>query len=441
MIIRDDRNVKVILADYDVQWMMQAQLQLGMNSMIKVVGLANSGEIAINRVLEMGADALIINYGMPDMSAKDIMQRISEQSPTTIVIAISSSLTANLIAQAKSMGIAEIFHKETLNFKELADFVVNCVEERRRQLIEAADRHGVIRPQQQQVRREVITLQQAIILVHSPKGGVGKSTVSSNIALAIKKSPILSGQRVAILDFDCTFGNLATIFALSKSEVPSHDLSRWEYMTEAATLEEVDELLMTSQSGVKVLPAPISPAIAERINEKTAERILNILKRYYQYIVIDGGPKISPLVDVSMEYATHIILLTTPEGQSAENIGRVVYAVKNTEGYDYLLRKMMLVLNRVNKNRISDLTPKEVADIVGLPVFEELPEDDVVPRAINQGNGRQAIEIDPNAPFSIAIKRLTNTIVPGSYMKTSETAEKMEEKEKKQRRGIFGFLR
>ena len=73
-----------------------------------------------------------------------------------------------------------------------------------------------------------------------------------------------------------------------------------------------------------LLPAPLNPAIASKVSIEMADKVLRILKRYYSVIVIDGGPKIQAAVDAAMQHATHILLIANPEGQSAENLNRVV---------------------------------------------------------------------------------------------------------------------
>lgn len=212
-------------------------------------------------------------------------------------------------------------------------------------------------------------------------------------------------------------------------------------MPESITAAEVDDLLVPTPSGVMVLPAPPNPAIASKVSKELAEKILRILKRYYSIIVIDGGPKIQPAVDAAMQHATHILLIANPEGQSAENLSRVVHFLRPDPNYpekvdfSYLLNKMFLVVNKV-KGTKAELSPTEVAEIVRRPILAQIPDDDVVPQSLHESNGRQAVEYNPNSDFSIAIKKLADAITGAYPMMPASTKKKTSGKKRK----LFGIL-
>ena len=205
------------------------------------------------------------------------------------------------------------------------------VDARRREWADTASKHGLVSPgtgpQGVRTVEKVVTrsITQSIILVHSPKGGVGKSTIAANLATAIKMSPVLSGVRVALLDFDVEFGNLKTLFSIPPEIVQSRNVATWQQVSDDMTAQEVDDLLVpTKSTGLMVLPSPINPAVARRVDIELADKILRTLRKYYGVIVIDGGPKLPHAVDAAIQHATHILLVSTLRGQAAENLNRVV---------------------------------------------------------------------------------------------------------------------
>ena len=445
--------VNIVLADMDVNFMMTLSQELMINPKIRVAGFATEGADLIERATSLVADAVLVNYSMPDMTAVDIVKELAENSPGTAVFVMSGAISAHLVMSAKSIGVVEVFDRNNYNPSEVARKIVEYVDELRKELSEVARNHGYVEKgigpkgllrKEKQKEREMVLRQitQTVVLTHSPKGGVGKSTIAANLAAAIKASPVLSGVKVALLDFDCEFGNLSTLWNVPPNLSYTRNIIQWEGLPESISSSEVDDLLVPTSSGVMLLPAPPNPAIASKVTMEIADKVLRILKRYYSVIIIDGGPKIQPAVDAAMQHATHILLIANPEGQSVENLSRVVTFVSpdpnspEKPDFSYLMNKMYLVINRIRGSK-AELTPTQIAEFVKRPIIAQIPDDDVVPMALHAGNGKQAVEYDPNSEFSIAIKKLANDIA-GAYPMTLTSGKAAKGKVKK--RKLFGLL-
>ena len=98
---------------------------------------------------------------------------------------------------------------------------------------------------------------------------------------------------------------------------------------------------------------------------------------------------------------------------------------------------MFLVVNRVRGTK-AELTPAQVAEIVGRPLIAQIPDDDAVPLALHEGNGKQAVEYMPDSEFSIAIKKLANDVIGAYPMQLSSGKTDINGKPK--RRKLFGLL-
>lgn len=441
--------VNIVLGDHDINWMMQASQELMINPKIRVAGFANSGETLIERAVSLRADAVLMNYSMPDMTAIDITKRLAEDSPGTAVFVMSGTLSAQLVISAKSTGIVEVFDRNNYNPSEVTKKIVEHVDGLRKEWSEVARSHGIVEKgigpkgmTKNEKETIVRTITQKIILAHSPKGGVGKSTVAANLAAAIKASPIFSGIKVVLLDFDCEFGNLSTLWNIPPNLAYTRNITQWAEIPESVTAVEVDDLLVPTSSGVMLLPSPPNPAVASRVNLEIADKVLRILKKYYSVIVIDGGPKIQEAVDAAMQHATHILLIANPEGQSAENLNRVVHFLKPDPNYpekddfSFLLQKMFLVVNKV-KGTKAELSPAQVAQTVGRPLIAQIPDDDAVPLTLHEGNGKQVVEYQPDSKFSISIKKLANDITDAYPMMLNSSKSL---KDKPTKRKLFGFI-
>ncbi len=450
MLRQEGEQVHVVLCGMDPTELMEMTQELNNHHQIKVVGFALNGNDAVEKTASLAADVLLTDYSMPDMSAIEMKKELAEQSPGTAVFVISDSLSEQLIRTAKSAGIAELFLRETLSLREVGNKIVNYVDELRKEWSEASRLHGRIEkgtgPKGEKVRTEYVTktLKQAIILTHNTKGGVGKSTVAVNLATSIKMSPYYSGQRVCLVDFDCGSANVAVNAHIPDAQVLNRNLAMWASIPENVGAKEVDELLIEGPQGIMIGAAPINQAVAKNINYDLADKILKILRKHFSVIVIDGAPNISDIIDSAFEHSTHILMVSTPEGQSVKQLSKIVNLFTPEPDNDYImdyshiLRKMFLVLNHINPPTAYDLGKSDIVDIVGRPLFAEIPYDEVVLRAMHSPAGKVAVELEPDSPFSLAIKSLANYIC-SAYPEIGSEKKKLKQKDK-HRTGIFSRL-
>jgi pilus assembly protein CpaE len=418
--------VHLVIVDHDMAWTIETQIQLGSHPQLKVIGFAQNMATALERAVSMEADAVLTEFSMPDGTASELAKRLAEDSPGTAVFSVSSSISATLVQSAKAAGVVEIFPKQGFVAREAAERIVEHVDSLRREWSAIAHQYGAVGrgvgPMGQKTKVEYVTRSviQTVILTHNTKGGVGKSTIACNLAVAIKMSPFLSSQRVCLVDFDCGGANASTNYHISDTDVFNRNLATWEYISEDISADEVDKLLIKGSKGVMVAAAPLSHAMSGRIGFDLAEKILRILKRYYGVIVIDGAPNLSDPVDAAMLHATHILMIANAEGQSVKQLSRIVSSLRPDPDYPekkdmtHILKKMFLVLNYAQAPTPWDLKKLDVANTVGLPLFAEIPFDQVVRKALHGKTEKLAVELESECSFSLSIKSLANDIC-GAY--------------------------
>lgn len=414
--------IQIVIADHDSNWMMDTVQDLNTHHQIKVTGFAQSGEAAIERASSMAADAVLMNYSMPDLTAKEVATKLAEDSPGTAVFAVSDSITAQLVQTAKAAGVVEIFPRSEFVSREAAERIAQYVDEQRKEWNEVAKKHGFLEkgtgPKGEKIKEKIITrtISQTVILAYNVKGGVGKSTVACNLALAIKMSPYLSGQRVCLVDFDCGGANVSTNMHLQDIDAINRNLAVWEHIDENVSAKDVDDILLPGPKGIMIAAAPLNQAFIESFTIDLADKILKILKKYFSIIVIDGAPNISAPIDAAFTHATHILLITNPEGQSVKQLSRTVQLLSPDPDYpgkpdmSHILRKMFLVLNYAQAPTKWDLKKSDVAETVGRPLFAEIPYDEVVRKALHGTAEKVAVELEPDSNFAIAIKNLANDL-------------------------------
>jgi pilus assembly protein CpaE len=231
-----------------------------------------------------------------------------------------------------------------------------------------------------------------IIAVHSPKGGVGTSTIATNIAMAAAK---LRPDRVIIVDLDLQFGQVATHLNL----IPRQTLA--DVVRDDAALREPD-LLRTyatrHDSGLHLLAAPTGPESAALITPTHVDRILGTLLQSYDQVVIDTGSWLDERTLRVFEHAEKVLFVMNPEIPALKAMSALVEYL-NEAGT--VADKSTFILNNMFGREILKL--RDVESALGMKIEAELPYDPFLYlKAVNEG-----IPIVLGAPQSVAAARLT----------------------------------
>jgi pilus assembly protein CpaE len=235
-----------------------------------------------------------------------------------------------------------------------------------------------------------VSRQRRTVAVHSPRGGVGTTTIATNVAMAMARQ---KPDRVVLVDLHLQFGQVATHLNLDVKQSLA-DVAR----DDAAMREP--ELLRTyatrHDSGLHVLAAPTSPELAELVTAEHVDRILTTLLDSYDLVVVDAGSWLDERTMTVFEHAESVILVVCPE----------ISALKALHGLlDYLSEagsvaaKSTFVLNNQFAREI--LTLRDVESALGTKVATELPYDPFLYlKSVNEG-----VPIVLGAPRSLPAER------------------------------------
>jgi pilus assembly protein CpaE len=233
-----------------------------------------------------------------------------------------------------------------------------------------------------------------VLAVLSSKGGVGKTTVAVNLAIALKG---LQDARVALVDADLHFGDVAALMNI-RPERTIHDMSQ------ALSVEIAERFLQRHASGVEVLAAPLRTELAAEIPPKRLQETLNVLQALYGLVVVDAGVSSFEAMLATLEVADLAVILTTLD----------VVCLKDTSQLNEMLaqlrfpaQNLLLVGNRVDE-RLS-LPRRDVEKAIGMKFTALLPRDDRVIASTN--SGVPLITSDPEAPFAQQIRSLAKTVM------------------------------
>jgi pilus assembly protein CpaE len=213
-----------------------------------------------------------------------------------------------------------------------------------------------------------------LIAVVSAKGGVGKTVVSTNLALALAHQ----GLRTALVDTDFEFGDVAVMLKVT----PTTNLSQLaEHMELLDDAFEGDKLSFSQQPLLKVLPAPLDPLTTNPLDSEAVTRALTrIRNRHADITVVDTPPQLGARNLELLELADQVIFVTQADLANAK---AVKIALPGLEAIGLDLHGLHLVMNRSQSK--ARLDEARVAQSIGIQASCNLPSTVLVPRSINQG--------------------------------------------------------
>ena len=228
---------------------------------------------------------------------------------------------------------------------------------------------------------------------YSPKGGAGTTTTATNFAVVLHR---LTGKKTLLVDLDLELGEIALLLGVQP---------RFNFVDMVQNFHRMDAELLASyierhESGVHLLSAPYQPEKAEVVSAEEIRRILQFLRKHYDYLVVDTSKSFSPATLASLEQADLAFVVTNVDLASLRNLQRGLPLLKRMLGRDE--KHIRLVVNRYHPD--NEISLEDVQRTIGIPVFHTLCNDyDEVSRSISSG---KPIVLNGNSKFSRDMKGL-----------------------------------
>lgn len=257
---------------------------------------------------------------------------------------------------------------------------------------------------------DVDVVEKHLVAVYCVKGGVGKTTVATNLAAAIglwaKELERTSGKsyRVCCLDFNSDYGNVKKVFGFIEGKLRS--VAAFADLSPTSAWESVERSMNRHEpTGVYYLAAPQSPAEREIFTAELAEKILVLCERHFHFVIIDMGVALDrrDAAIVALDRATDILLVTDLK---AETVDLLREFVRNEMRQLMDPGKVSLVVNKVRSWWFS---PRDVVRYLELPLKDELPYDLEAEKC--DGKGSPLVALKRDARFSRAITSLARGVL------------------------------
>lgn len=267
-----------------------------------------------------------------------------------------------------------------------------------------------------------------LIAVFSPKGGVGTTTVATNLALllAARPTPVRpSGSRVLIVDLDLQFGQVTTHLNL----VPRFDIAELGADEQALSDPEAATPYLTVHgSGLSVLAGPSHPEAGSRLEVADLEKVLALFRPSFEYIVLDCGSRLDPRITWALEQASVHVFVAVPELPALRAMRDFLSYVDEAQRFR---ARRLFVLNNLQVKRM--LSNRDIENILSARPVAEIPFDGPeMMQAVNRGV--PLVLAKPSSPPGAAFDKLATAVTGATSGPTSGTPAAPQ-------RGILGFGR
>ncbi len=322
---------------------------LGFEGDIEVVGAAASGGESLSMADKLLPDVVLMDINMPDMDGIAATEKLSAQVPTAAVVMMSVQGEADYLRRSMLAGAREFLVKPFSSDELTASIRQVYTRERDKQTRMSAMPASAGNPGGTVKVSEEGSHEGHVVAIFSPKGGVGRTTVAVNLAVAAATE---LGKSVVLMDGSFQFGDVGVLLNLNPKNKSIADLVP---ELEAGELESVDTFVINHSAGIRVLLAPPSPEMAELITPSGVKRVLEALRKNHDLVVVDCTSWFNETTLAILDAADTVLTMLSLEITSIKNM-RLFLEVADQLGYES--DKVKLVLNRADSSlgiRVADV--------------------------------------------------------------------------------------
>jgi pilus assembly protein CpaE len=354
---RDERPYALAVVDPDPKLRTRLALQLGEDA-----DVVTYSEVAALAEYQPPGRPIVVIFGpgLADTPGLAEVERFTRARPEAGAILVALELSTGLLQQALRCGVRDVLGAPTepVSLQESVERVSRTLT-----LVPTVPTAAGEAPAQGRV-----------ITVASTKGGSGKSVVATNLAVALAKQ---TTRPVVLVDADLQFGDVAVMMRLTASHTLVDAVSA-QGRLDAQFLQSL--LARHEPSGLLILPAPLEPSFAERVSGDDMLHIVEILKSFCEYVVVDTPAQFNDVVLALIENSDDILMVA---GMDIPNIKNTKLGLQTLRMLGVPEERLTLLLNRADAR--VQLEVSEVERTLGLKAGGLIPTDIIIPQTVNKG--------------------------------------------------------
>lgn len=304
-------------------------------------------------------EVLILGPGVTPEDALKLATVFDLQYPEVSLLLVAEP-TPDLVLRAMHSGIRDVVTPEIVvnDLRVLLERACLAAASRRRGMAPAAE-SGHERGR--------------VIAVMSPKGGVGKTTVATNLAIGLGK---LAPMGVVIVDLDLQFGDVASGLLLE----PEHCITEAVHGSASQDSMVLKAFLTVHPAGIYALCAPRTPAESDYVTADHVSRLIDQLASEFKYVVVDTAPGLGEHVLATLEQATDAVWVCGMDVPSVRGLRKCFSVLKELQ---LLPQGRHTVLNFADRK--SGLSVQDVEATIGVPIDAVVPRSRTLPFSTNRG--------------------------------------------------------
>jgi len=350
----------------------------------QVLATAGYGVEAFTLCFQMRPDLVLMRIEEPLVRPIQTLSRINDGLPDLPIVVFSTEANIRLMRQSM-VGGASDYLQEPYTPEELESSIMRVLEKKER---EGQRRRGELADP---------VAQGTVITVFGAKGGIGKTTIASNLAVALAME---AHQTVALVDMDTRFGDVAITMDIPV-ERSIADLAR--------NLDNVDrnslkDYLVRHESGVHILPAPTRPSDWRNLTSAHIRDVVDVLSQTHDFVILDTPGTFNEIVAAAIEVGTMILLITTLDMASIKDTVLALEMLHERFGEDD--ERIKVVLNRAGMD--TGVREKDVERTLDTELWWRIPQDNEVVKAAQLG--RPIVMSRPNSKVSVEIREIARAL-------------------------------
>jgi len=362
-------NVPVLILAKDESLQKLLKLYIEEDGDFKFLASTDDFEKAFSAVSELASSLLIVDITENEDFSIDFIKKTVEKNPECKVLALSQNYTTETIIKAMREGAVEISRLPLI--KEKFFLTLENIKN---------NFSG----------KKIKSDKCKMISVFSNKGGVGKTSIAMNLALELAKN---TKENVALVDLNFQLGDVTTFWDLK----PTLNLT---YMLKNSDTLNKDFLLNTlekyKETSLYILADPPYFKQADFVSQKDIEKLFNVLKTAFSYIVVDTTSGFGAKTMMALSLSDMVLLLTTIDLPALRNCQRCLDLF---EGEDFDSDKIKILINRYMES--DDIKLEDVENLLRKKVFWKIPNNYfTMMSAINLGVPVAEINKDSNVARS-----------------------------------------
>ena len=226
-----------------------------------------------------------------------------------------------------------------------------------------------------------------VIALISGKGGVGKTTITANLGIALAKR----GLNVCLVDADIAMANLSLILNMQNSPITLHDVLLGE-----ATVQDA---IYDGPAGLKFMPSGLSLENYRRVDSERLQSIIESIRPLFDFVLLDCAAGIEKNVMAAVSASDEVLLIAMPTSPSIADVLKAKITAQRLGS-----KPIGILVNFVRAEK-GEIKKDDIMKMLELPVLATVPYDDEVRRTTMQEKPEPLILSRPGSPAAVAIQK------------------------------------